>query len=446
MITQAKLKVTLILPLLLTAFTFAGCSKLGTGVMLWPPDDSLWQPGELITVQDESFLRNTYIVNLPEQRRLKTEIDKWRIRLFRHEKDAVAWAAELGEWSNVFAECTYQGLPMRSEPANTASRVYRFRDGELIKVLGRNPGPVQVGNLEGYWYKVIAEDGVEGYVFDYYLKVMRIVDDKVEVLNARSTDNPVLDNLLSGPWRPKSFGDMLVNRQIDLNLFRPEFGLFPDIENKTWKLVLPETSISETWSDIVPAGRNRYDFLDTSFRITINSDTFISVQYNDEGTERYEAFVRIGRDINETIEAELQRRETILDRLIEEGPAFGSRAYGELAILEDGRFTWTGKSSLISRALISSGAGNQGRIEFNHFIERSLSSSHEGVLSLRFDNGEALRFLYAYEEGGLRLLYVPENAIVDYIVKTDQFIDPVRLFFMPLAPRESPDGIELPER
>jgi hypothetical protein len=305
-----------------------GCGNLGTGVVLWPPDDSLWEPGDLVTVKDESFLRNTFVVNQPNQRRLKEEVDQWRIRLFRREKDAMAWASDMGEWREVYAECLFQGLPMRSEPSNTASRVYRFREGDLMKVLNREPGPVQVGNLEGFWYQVLAEGGVEGYVFDYYLMVVRVTDGEQEILNARSDDDPVLDNILSSVWRPKSFNDMLADRQIDLSLFRPEYGIFPDPTEKTLTLRLPETNITETWTDIVPAGRNRYDFLGTSFRITVNSDSFISVQYSDDGTERFEAFVRLYRDMTEIIDEEISRREAVLEQLLEQGPVYGSRAYG----------------------------------------------------------------------------------------------------------------------
>ena len=423
-----------------------GCGNLGTGVVLWPPDDSLWKPGDLVTVKDESLLRNTYVVNQPNQRRLKEEVDQWRIRLFRREKDAVAWANDMGEWREVYAECQFQGLPMRSEPSNTASRVYRFKEGDQMKILGREPGPVQVGNLEGFWYQVLAEGGVEGYVFDYYLTVMRLTEGNREILNARSDDDPVLDNILSSVWRPKSFNDMLADRQIDLSLFRPEYGIFPDPTEKTLTLRLPETVLTETWTDIVPAGRNRYDFLGTSFRITVNSDSFISVQYNDGGTERYEAFVRLYRDMTEIIDEEISRREAVLERLLEQGPVYGSRAYGELAILEDGTFSWSGKSSLISRGIISSSAGNRGRLEFDHFMDPAIAASHEGVLGLRFDNGEVLRFLYAFEDGGLSLLLVPENVIDERRVRTDQYIDPIRLFFEPLIPPVSEDGIALPDR
>lgn len=445
MISRMKRTIPAILAIIFISL-LSGCGNIGTGIVLWPPDDSRWEPGDLATVKDESFLRNTYIINLPQQRRLKEEIDQWRVRLFKRERDAIAWAESMGEWRDVYAECLYQGLPMRSEPANTSDRVYRFRDGDFMKVLSRGDEPVQVGNLEGYWYHVLASGGVEGYVFDYHLRVMKVTGGDMEILNAKSTDDPVLDSLLEAPWRPLYYSEMVNRSQVDLNRFRPDYGFFPDPAEKTLYLKVPGTEISETWTEIIPAGPDRYDFQGTSFRITVNNTSFASIQYFDGETERYEGFIRLSRDIYDVINEESERRTAVLERLIERGPTYGSRAYGELAILEDGSFTWTGKSSLISRGIVSSTAGNSGNLEFDHFIDPIIAGSNDGILSFRFDDGQVARFLYAFEDDGLRLLYVPENNITEKRVKTDQFIDAVRIFFAPLIPLESEEGVDLPDR
>lgn len=427
---QKHLKLTGVLVLIAL---LAGCRNLGTGVILWPPEESRWEPGDLVAVKDDSFLRKTYIVNLPGQRRLKEEIDQWRIKLFKREKEAVNWAASMGEWKDVYAECLYQGLPMREEASNTSERIYRFREGDVMKVLSRGDGPVQVGNLEGYWYKVLSHGGVTGYVFDYYLLVSRVENGNKEILNARSTDDPVLDGILSAPWRPRYFETMMQENQVDLNRFRSDYGLFPDIENKTLYLKLADVTLKETWTDIVPSGRNRYDFLGTSFRITFNSAAFISVQYKADGNEHFEGFIRLAENIDDIVARESERRSGVLTTLLEKGPVYDSRAYGELKIEEDGSFTWSGKSALIARNLLSSTAGNRGKLEFDVFPSPSISSFHEGVLTFRFESGQRLYFLFSFEDGGLRMLYVPPSAVADRQVNSDKFIDPVRLFFLPIG-------------
>jgi len=431
MILRIRKKLILILTVILLSAVLNSCGKLGTGVIFWPPENSPWEPGDLVTVKDESLLRKTYIVNLPGQRRLKEEVEKWRIKLFKSEKDAREWADSLGEWRYVFAQCMYQGLPMRNEPSNISDRIYRFRDGDIMKVINRLDGPVKVGNLEGYWYNVITSDGVEGYVFDYYLKVMKIKDGKTTVLNYKEIKDASLENLLSAPYYPKVYEEMVDNNQINLNLLKPDYGFFPDRENKTLSIKLPEYSFSETWSDIIHSGPNRYDFLGTSFRITVNSDNFISIQYNYNGEEHYEAFIRLKRSISDIIQSEKERRMAVIENLIEKGPVFTSSAYGEITFYVDGSFTWSGKSALISRNILSSSAGNKGRLIFDYYMDPTFAAFYDGVLSMEFENGKLIHFLYKYENNGLRLIYVPENVIDNHRIRTDQYISQIILFFKP---------------
>jgi len=430
--------------LLLSLLT--GCGNLGTGVVIWPPEDSIWEPGDLVSVKDESILRNTYIVYLPDQNLLTKEIEKWRLTLHRKKKDAVLFSTNLGEWRQVYAECRYQGLPMRLEANNTSTQVYRFRLGEMMKVLSRTDDPIQVGNLEGYWYRVVAEGGIEGYVFDYHLQVVEIVNGEKEILNVRNMNDPVLDAVLAGNWRPEFYSHMIANRQIDLTVFKPGYGFFPDAATKTLVLRLPRHSITETWTEVVPIGRSRYDFIDTSFRITYNNEDLISVQYNDGSREYLETFVRLEGDIQKIIEDERTRRRNITAKLIEQGPQFDSNVYGRIVVFDGGRFTWIGKSSLISRGILSSGAGNSGTIELDHFLDPAISISHEGVLGFLFDSGEVVRFLYAFEEGALRLLHVPQSAIRNKKVLFDQYSNSIRLYFSASPPIQSSQDDDIPDQ
>ncbi len=424
----------------------SGCGKLGTAVVLWPPEDSIWEPGDLVTVHDESLLRKTFIVNLPNQRRLKEEIDQWRLRLFRGDNEASSWAEIMMEWRNVYAECLYQGLPMREAPDNLSSQIYRFRQGDLIKVLSREPGPVQVGNLKGYWYKVLAFGGVEGYVFDHYLNVMRIGESDREILNARNNEDVRLNTFLTSLWRPKYFNDMITRGHINLRLFRSEYGLFIDTEAHSIRLNLPNRSLTEEWTEIIPLSANRYDFLGSSFRVTINTEDFVSIQYNINGVEYFDGFERLSVNISPIIRNEINRRNLVLAKLMENGPSYGSRTYGNLKILEKGQFVWSAKSSLISQGLLTIDAGNTGSIVFGLFLSADLSSSYEGAISFRFENGETLPFLYSFEGRDLRLLYVRGNAIEKEVIHTDQFLNPVHLFFkqIDLDDLESVSNIAIP--
>jgi len=414
----------------------SGCRNIGIGVVLWPPENSHWAPGDIVKLKGESILRNTYIVNLPNQVRSKEEIDNWRIKKFNRKKEAEEYVRGLEEWRYVFAETLHQGLPMRSEPSNTSTRIFSFREGDLVKVLGRSAEAEKVGNLEGYWYKVLTEDGVEGYIFDYYLRVIKKLGGVNEILSERKFFDQVLANLLRTKWRPKSFETMLINNQIDLERFNPDYGLFFDSENRRITLRNPGISINESWSEIVPAGRDRYIFLDTSFRITINSENSIGAQYVYEGKDYIRAFININQDVAAVIEREIEHRRAELNRLVQLGPIYYSRIYGEFTVRKDGSFTWSKKSALISRGIISSEAGNTGTIEFDHFIKSSIASKYSGAFSLKFGDRETVQFLYSFEEEGLKLIYVPENVIDQRLILTDQYTYPTHLSFTRLSPVE----------
>ena len=416
--------------ILLLATILISCGKIGTAVIMWPPENSQWQPGDIVTVKDESLLRNTYIVRIPNQRRMMEELDKWRLNLFKREGDAIQFANSMDEWRNIYAECLYQGLPMREEPSNLAPQIYRFRERDIMKVLSREPGPVPVGNLEGYWYKVLAEGGVEGYVFDYHLSVYRLEGNSITVLNVRESGNPALDNLMESAWRPQYFGEMLQQQRIDLTIFSSDYGFFINKDEQTLSINLPNQVLKERWTEIVSAGHNRYDFLGTSFRITINSTNFISVQYNVSGNEYFEAFVRLYAPVPTIISGEIQRRKDTLANLTQKGNIYGSQTYGELILQDTGRFSWIRKSPLISRGILSANAGNTGQIDHNIFLDNAIAASWDGAIRLRFDNGEAISFLYIIESDGLRMLNVPDNSIVNNIVITDTWFNPVRIYFL----------------
>ena len=401
--------------------------------MIWPPENSYWIPGDIVKVKGESMLRNTYIIKLPDQSRSNEEINKWRVKKFDRGKEAAEYVETLGEWRHVFAECLYQNLPMRSEPSNMSDRIFSFRESELMKVLGRTSKSEKVGNLEGYWYKVLAKGGVEGYVFDYHLRTTKNIGGVSKILDKPQSFDPILGNLLRTKWRPRSFEAMLTNNQINLEQFKLERGLFFDPENRKIILRNPNISIDETWTEIVPAGQNKYAFLDTSFRITINSENFITAQYIHEGKDYSRAFVNINQDMATVIAHEVERREAELNRMVQLGPNYYSQIYGEFTVRKDGTFTWSKKSALIARGIISFEAGNTGAIEFDHFIKPSIAAKHNGAFSLRFGNRETVQFLYAFEDEGLRLLYVPENVINQRFIMTDQYIHPTRLFFTRLS-------------
>jgi hypothetical protein len=90
-----------------------------------------------------------------------------------------------------YAEAVQDGLPIRSEPDNGARRVYRLKQGEIVKVLSRaERSPAMSGDtpLPGEWLKVLTDDGSSGYCFSYRLKLFEHTGDSLSSIGTSTTD------------------------------------------------------------------------------------------------------------------------------------------------------------------------------------------------------------------------------------------------------------------
>jgi len=408
--------------------TMLSCSrKLGYGVVLWSDQDGL-KTGEMTEILEESRIRKSYILQVKGTKD-RYEIPLWRVRFFEKLSAAEDFAAAYEEYRPVFAYANKQGLPMREQPDASSERVYKLRENQEIKVLGRGD-LVQVGRFEGHWYSILTDDGVEGYVFDELLTVYSLNDQQEMVVqNQKEQDDPLLDIFFSTAWRPDTYQDMISRKQIDLALFRPEYGLFPDLESMTIHLKTIDKEMTVPFEKITRIGANRYDFAGTSFRITVNSEFFISAQYKYDGLEVSQAFIRLSDDVENIIAREKDRRAAMLQEFMDRGPEMSSRAYGTILFENGGRFTWIDKSSLISQQVLSVSAGNSGYVSFRNFPSEQIRSRYDGVITFNFESGETADFLYTMRDAGASLLYVNERYIVDRVVNSDQFFSPIQMFF-----------------
>lgn len=414
--------------LLALLVSLGGCQRrIGYGVALWSDQEGL-PTGAVVEILSESQIRKTYIIQIKGTKD-RFELPTWRIRFFEKALPAEEYAAAFAAWQPVYAFTEKASLPMRERPDASSERVYKLREGQEIKVLGRGE-QVKVGRFDGYWYEVLTDDGVEGYCFDAYLTVYSLNDkQEMVVQNEKNSVDPQLETFFSTQWRPEYFEEMLTRRQIDLKLFRKDYGLFVDRENKSLILNTPERAVQSSFEGVTRIGANRYDFAGTSFRITINRENFISVQYKYEGFEISEAFIRIDEDVSEVIAAERSRREGLLKAFLTGGPEMSSQAYGTILFENSGRFTWVDKSSLISQQVLTVSAGNGGRVSFDMFPQTRIQSHYDGVMTFHFDSGEVADFLYSIRDSGASLLYVNPRYIEDRIVTTDQFFDPIQMYF-----------------
>lgn len=423
-------KILFILSAIFMITLLTSCNrKIGSGVVLWSENEDIITSGSIVNIYEESRIRHTYTVGEIDSKET-LEMDTWRISFFEKLADAKAYRESYSPYFTSYAYSTRQGLPIRESESTDSDRVYKLRDGQEIKVIGRADEAVDIGRFNGYWYKVLTEDGVTGHVFDYYLSVFSINDTGRVLENAKDTSDPLLDIFLSSTWRPSYFNDMIIKGIIDLSSFKDSYALKVDTEKKEITLRSQTRNITESYTDITQFRTKRYDFEGSSFRVTLVSDKVASVEFTDEDRAVNEVFVTLDEDVNDIISAELERRDALLKGLIERGSIFKSANYGSINIIDGtGRFIWNDVERLISRNIISSQSEPQGRIYFNHFPDSLIKNVYEGVITFDFRNGSEASFLYSYTKTGVSFIYVPDRYIKNLIVTTDTFFDPIQIYF-----------------
>ncbi|MFP4329554.1 MAG: hypothetical protein ACLFP6_02435 [Spirochaetaceae bacterium] len=422
-----KLHITL-LSLLILALSSCGNRGIGHGVILWAPEDSPLANGRLVEVTSESELNSTYTVTTPSLEEPVT-LPMWRIAFFEEEDAALAYASEYAPYAETYARSLRQALPVRAERDRLSRGVYRLRENELMKVLTRDEEIADEGGLQGYWYRVLTREGIEGWAFGFFLEIIGTggEDEEEEGPSEEESDR---ERILSNTWRPEYFREMINENRIDLSRFRPNFGLFPDPEAQEIRIVLPEHTVTFPYEELFSSGPSSYSLEGSPVTISLRSDSRISVQYTLNGREQSEVFLLFEEEIAEIVEEELDRREELRQRLREPGNVLTSTAYGTIELEEGERFTWTGYDRL-TPTVIPGRAGESGTVSFPLFLSDDLREEYDGAILFTFTGeGERVevRFTYEYSEGGIRLTYVPSEDVSENIVQREAF-SPIVIFF-----------------
>lgn len=425
--------ITILIVILALSAILMGCSKpLGYGVLLWSEDENEIASGSLVSVVSESDLQDAYVIRIEpkpgDASSVETTVTRWRVRLFETEEEATGYGASYDELATLYARSARNALPMRSDPNLGGNNiVYRLRDGEVVKLIGRADEESNLSGLVSYWYSAITETGVQAYVFGYELSLFDPLDPDAEFAESGTVD-PLLQLLLGDVWRPIYFADMIVDGTYDLDLFQPKYGLFPHPEESYLELVLPYHSTTFNYSAVVNVGPRKYLAEGTTLQLTFNRGNELSLQYLVDGRQYILAMQRVALDIQDYIDAELQHRRSTYQRLLDRGPAFSSGNYGQITLFEDRRFMWSGYERLVPAA-IPSGLGTGGRVVLDLYLGPALVDQFEGVVSFRFDGyAEPVTFVYTLVPDGVRMVYVPQIEIYEIVVMGNG-VSSITLFF-----------------
>ncbi|MCF7929347.1 MAG: SH3 domain-containing protein [Spirochaetales bacterium] len=434
----AERRHSLCLPARITVLLLAGLMTLavlfgcGNGdkyaVVLWAPDDQTVEDGSLLPVIEESRIDKTVTLELPSGEPQTTP--NWRVKTFGSRRNAQEFKQSYAEYAGTYAAAKRDGLPVRKEADRLSKRTYKLRLREEIKILERTEEVSNEGGMEDYWYRVLTREGVSGWCFGQYLDIYQSGEQVVDADTGKGTENTDLQRFLENKWRPSYYRNMARNNTVVTDLFRPEYGLFPEPEENWLVLNLQSRNITFDYTRIAPSRRNQYVFEGTSLILTIVSEKEISIQYQWQGSEVSGNFILFEEDIEEILEQEIERREEVLQTLYDRGPKLKSSTYGTIEVNENGTFRWEGYDRLVPE-ILPRDITNTGRLDFGFFPGEDLRAEYDGAIVFRFYTGSGDRpaaFLYRYEEKGLLLEFVPQNLIEDHIIKRRD-LSSTKLFF-----------------
>ena len=388
---------------------------MGFGVLLWWADREDLEEGAVYPVYEESNIRQTYLITPPDEAGI--EVPRWRMDLFKSESAAREFSSAYTELIKFFGDAKVNGLAVRSTPSLSGERTYKLRQGQQVKLVEKIPGEETISGETGNWYRVLTADGSMGYAFGpnldiYDAEVRAAQGDRLEV-------DPLLENFLSRNFRPEEFRFMLRENRVDLRRFSAAYGVFPDLESKTIRVVTDEDSFSFSFDKITMGEEGHFIFGESGLGVTIITPNTVVLHYPNKGEKVNEVYVALD-GMAELIEAEELRRQELFESLRRMGSGT-SNAYGTIAFEEPGQFTWEGYNRL-TPSVIPDDVIGAGQVDIWYFPVPELARTYEGVFTFHFAGTvpgiqEEVNFLYQRIPQGLRLVHITDAQIKDELVQ-----------------------------
>ncbi|MGL1893278.1 MAG: SH3 domain-containing protein [Spirochaetaceae bacterium] len=420
-------KVKMLLTSLLLILSLYSCTRyIGYGVVLVPEEDSELKSGTLIKITKESRIRETWVYNSDVEEHI--EIKKWRVKDYEKLEQAEEFIKNFSEYKDYYAISNRNSFSMRVKPDQYAALVYRLKNNQRVKVIGRSSEKDDsVGSWNEHWWNLITHDGIEGWSYGSYLSIYdngKVIHTNVE------EDGPEIDNFFKSVWRPYYFWDMQKSRNIDLNKFKSKFKLATDIDNREITISMPDHYETFKFTEFKRSGDNNYNLIGSNVQLDFSYGGAVTVIYSVDSKSYETTFINMADSlVNEIINTELTSRKIKYNEFLFQGPNFESKVYGKITFIDGNKFIWEDKENLLSRQLLTNNAGNSGTITFDNFLGDEIMGIYEGVITFDFGSRQELTFLYNFESGGLKLLYLPSKNIKAKVVETDDFYNPIQLFF-----------------
>ncbi len=382
---------------------------MGYSVVLWTIPERQIKSGDIVPVYIKSNISHVYVIGTESGE--KIEVALWQLTEPVKKGKVKNLAARYDENAATYASVKLDGLPCRAEPVNTAKQVYRLRKNEVIKILYKGQGQKPMAGktaLEGDWYKILTDDGTQGWCFSYNLNLYETDAEGKPVGGAEIIEESEEDTrwttIASSIWYPDYFRSMIDNKNIDLGLIHPLYRFAIDETEK--KVTLNTSSIHESWNydGYTKTDDNEYSLNGIPLKIIYRRANYIVLRYTDSSGKPQDLnFVIISDSIADIVNAEKERRTQAYMQIWSHGPVFSSSSYGKISFNEDGSFRWNGFKLLVP-SIIDAGTKSTGSAMVKYSLAKSLAESYDGVLTMKFDGmTREVNFLYKLEGGALRL-------------------------------------------
>lgn len=431
-----------LLSVLLSLFVFAGSMLLtsckdkimGYSVLLWASEEYGIPSGEVVPVYIKSNISHVYVAETPEGE--KIELPLWQLTEPVKKNKIEEVKNKYKENAATYAAVKVDGLPGRAEAVNTSKQVYRFRKGEVLKVLYKGSGTAPMTGdtpLEGDWYRFLTATGVQGWCFSYSLDIYEagldgLPLDKTLGIEVEEDDG-IIDYIADRLWYPEGFASMIAEDNIDTNTMLPSYNFKIDIANNKVSLNTEKNHNSWTYEGFKKTGTDEYTLTNIPVIIIYKNNNFIILRYTGaSGKPEDLGFVILDKDLNSVLSAERTRRSNLLSKIRKNGPSYSSSTYGKITFNSDNSVNWDNFQMLVP-FVIKSSAKNTGTVSMKYTMTKELAKTYDGIITFRFTGlNEDVNFLYKFENGGLRLEDTSSAVYNGYQIKT-RSQSPVIMYF-----------------
>ncbi|MDR2211821.1 MAG: SH3 domain-containing protein [Spirochaetaceae bacterium] len=397
---------------------------MGWGVLLWYTEEPGLPAGTVLPIQLRSNIEQAWIGIVPgeysSEENQRVTIPLPHLEFFKSRRKAERYAADF-TYAHTYAETIQDGLPVRDEPENNARRIYRLKEGEIIKILEKAEGVAAISSsgspLEGDWYRILTKTGSTGYCFSLRLNLFEHTTGSLggEGAAADTGNDRDLELVLSRVWYPESYGTMINSRRIDLEALEKNYSFTPGLSDGKARIHLEQGDAVFPYRKIEKTGDRSWNFTGTSLTVSLRSETALELQWeNSQGEKQSAALVTLPLSVENIVNQEKERRQNKFQALFVRGPSFTSSTYGTLVLSSAGKFTWDEINEL-PEGLIPNSVLGSGAVDMDYELGGEMIERYTGALALQLNavsgRGRVLVFAYILDNQGLRMEYIPPDYV-----------------------------------